>query len=293
MDATTPKYSKDRYEEIVKEFSPFLNDVGYNLDEIPFVPISGFEGDNIIERSTNLDWYKGPTLLEALDQIKEPKRLLDKPLRLPLQDVYKIGGIGTVPVGRVETGVLKPGMAVTFAPTGLKTLVNSMEMHHEKLNEALPGDIVGFNVQQGSAKDLQRGYVASNSKHDPATEAAKFTSRVIITNQTGRIQNGYTPILDCHTSHVAVKFAKLVTKFDRFSGLEIEKEPKFLKNGDAGVVKMIPTKPMVVEDFFTYPPLGRFAVRDMRQTVAVGAIMAVKKKDPHAEGKIAKSALKK
>uniref|UniRef100_A0A0D3FEJ1 Elongation factor 1-alpha n=6 Tax=cellular organisms TaxID=131567 RepID=A0A0D3FEJ1_9ORYZ len=292
MDATTPKYSKARYDEIVKEVSSYLKKVGYNPDKIPFVPISGFEGDNMIERSTNLDWYKGPTLLEALDQINEPKRPSDKPLRLPLQDVYKIGGIGTVPVGRVETGVLKPGMVVTFGPSGLTTEVKSVEMHHEALQEALPGDNVGFNVKNVAVKDLKRGYVASNSKDDPAKEAASFTSQVIIMNHPGQIGNGYAPVLDCHTSHIAVKFAELVTKIDRRSGKELEKEPKFLKNGDAGMVKMIPTKPMVVETFSEYPPLGRFAVRDMRQTVAVGVIKNVEKKDPTG-AKVTKAAAKK
>ncbi|KAI3878396.1 hypothetical protein MKW98_001811 [Papaver atlanticum] len=248
MDATTPKYSKARYDEIVKEVSSYLKNVGYNPDKIAFVPISRFEWDNMIERSTNLDRYKGPTLLEALDNISEPKRPSDKPLRLPLQDVYKIGGFGTVPVGRVETGFIKPGMV-------------SVEMHHEALQEALPGDNVGFNVKNVSVKDIKRGFVASNSKDDPAREAAKFTSQVIIMNHPGQIGNGYAPALDCHTSHIAVKR----------SGKELEKEPKFLKNGDAGIVKMLPTKPMVVETFTQYPPLGRFAVRDMRQTVAVGA----------------------
>ncbi|MBA0750693.1 hypothetical protein Gogos_002090 [Gossypium gossypioides] len=261
MDATTPKYSKARYDEIVKEVSSYLKKVGYNPEKIPFVPISGFEGDNMIERSTNLDWYKGPTLLEALDQINEPKRPSDKPLRLPLQDVYKIG-------------------------------VKSVEMHHESLTEALPGDNVGFNVKNVAVKDLKRGYVASNSKDDPAKEAANFTSQVIIMNHPGQIGNGYAPVLDCHTSHIAVKFAELVTKIDRRSGKELEKEPKFLKNGDAGFVKMIPTKPMVVETFSEYPPLGRFAVRDMRQTVAVGVIKSVEKKDPSG-AKVTKSAAKK
>ncbi|KAJ4841032.1 hypothetical protein Tsubulata_030991 [Turnera subulata] len=292
MDATTPKYSKARYDEIVKEVSSYLKKVGYNPDKIPFVPISGFEGDNMIERSTNLDWYKGPTLLEALDLINEPKRPSDKPLRLPLQDVYKIGGIGTVPVGRVETGILKPGMVVTFGPSGLTTEVKSVEMHHEALQEALPGDNVGFNVKNVAVKDLKRGYVASNSKDDPAKEAANFTSQVIIMNHPGQIGNGYAPVLDCHTSHIAVKFAELLTKIDRRSGKELEKEPKFLKNGDAGMVKMIPTKPMVVETFSEYPPLGRFAVRDMRQTVAVGVIKSVEKKDPSG-AKVTKSAAKK
>ena len=292
MDATTPKYSKSRYEEIVKEVSSYLKKVGYNPDKIAFVPISGFEGDNMIERSTNLDWYKGPTLLEALDQINEPKRPSDKPLRLPLQDVYKIGGIGTVPVGRVETGVIKPGMVVTFGPSGLTTEVKSVEMHHEALTEALPGDNVGFNVKNVAVKDLKRGYVASNSKDDPAKGAASFTSQVIIMNHPGQIGNGYAPVLDCHTSHIAVKFGEILTKIDRRSGKELEKEPKFLKNGYAGMVKMLPTKPMVVETFAEYPPLGRFAVRDMRQTVAVGVIKSVDKKDPTG-AKVTKAAVKK
>ncbi|GFQ05770.1 elongation factor 1-alpha [Phtheirospermum japonicum] len=272
MDATTPKYSKSRYDEIVKEVSSYLKKVGYNPDKISF--------------------YKGPTLLEALDMISEPKRPSDKPLRLPLQEVYKIGGIGTVPVGRVETGIIKPGMLVTFAPTGLTTEVKSVEMHHEALQEALPGDNVGFNVKNVAVKDLKRGYVASNSKDDPAKEAASFTSQVIIMNHPGQIGQGYAPVLDCHTSHIAVKFAELVTKIDRRSGKELEKEPKFLKNGDAGMVKMVPTKPMVVETFAEYPPLGRFAVRDMRQTVAVGVIKSVEKKDPSG-AKVTKAAAKK
>ncbi|KEH38842.1 GTP-binding elongation factor Tu family protein [Medicago truncatula] len=281
MDAITPKYSKDRYELIVKGISPALMRIGYNTDKIPFVPISGYKGDNIIERSTNLDWYEGPTLLEALDQIDEPKRPSGKPLRLPLQHVYKIGGVGTVPVGRVETGVLKPGMVLTFAPTGLQSGVKSVQMHHENISEALPGDIVGLHLtnKKLSDKNLRRGYVASDSKYEPAMEAAKFTSRVIVFNHPSKITKGYTPVLDCHASHTAVKFAKLVTMFDRESGVELEKKPMSLKNGDAAVVKMIPMKPMVVEGINEYPSLGRFAVRDMRQTVAVGIIMVSLLKD--------------
>ncbi|KAM3379638.1 hypothetical protein P3S68_012052 [Capsicum galapagoense] len=219
MDDTTLKYSKARYDELVKEVSSYLKKV--------------------------------PALLEALDHINETKRPSDKPLRLlPLQDVYKIGGgIETVPVGRV----IKPGMVVTFGPPALTTEVKSVEMYHEALQEALPGDHVGFNVKNVGTRGL-------------------------LVNHPGQIGNGYAPVLNCHTSHIAVKFAEILTKIDRRSG---KKEPKFLKNGDAGMVKMIPTKPMVVETFAEYPPLGRFAVRDMRQTVAVGVVENVDKKGPN------------
>jgi elongation factor 1-alpha len=278
MDDKSVNWGQARYEEIKKEVSSYIKKIGYNPDKVPFVPISGWHGDNMLERSTNLPWYKGPTLLEALDTIEPPKRPIDKPLRIPLQDVYKIGGIGTVPVGRVETGVLKPGVIVTFAPANVTTEVKSVEMHHVALTEAVPGDNVGFNVKNVSVKDIRRGNVAGDSKNDPPIESADFTAQVIILNHPGQIHNGYTPVLDCHTAHIACKFAEIQTKVDRRSGKELEKEPKNIKSGDAAIVKLVPSKPMCVESFTDYPPLGRFAVRDMRQTVAVGVIKEVTKR---------------
>ncbi|ONH79666.1 Elongation factor 1-alpha [Saccharomyces cerevisiae] len=235
---------------------------------VPFVPISGWNGDNMIEATTNAPWYKGweketkagvvkgKTLLEAIDAIEQPSRPTDKPLRLPLQDVYKIGGIGTVPVGRVETGVIKPGMVVTFAPAGVTTEVKSVEMHHEQLEQGVPGDNVGFNVKE------------------------RFR----------QISAGYSPVLDCHTAHIACRFDELLEKNDRRSGKKLEDHPKFLKSGDAALVKFVPSKPMCVEAFSEYPPLGRFAVRDMRQTVAVGVIKSVDKTEKAA--KVTKAAQK-
>ena len=275
-------YSESRYTDIKEEVSGYLKKVGYKPAKINFVPISGWVGDNMIDRSTAMAWYKGPILLEALDLVIPPERPTNKPLRLPLQDVYKIGGIGTVPVGRVETGILKPNMVVTFAPIGLSTEVKSVEMHHESLTEAVPGDNVGFNCKNVSVKDIKRGYVASNSADDPAKGCETFVAQVIIMSHPGQIQNGYTPVLDCHTSHIATKFKNIDEKMDRRTGKTLEANPKFVKNGDACMVTMEPSKPMVVESFSDYPPLGRFAVRDMRQTVAVGVIKSVIKKE---EGK--------
>merc|ERR1712005_83445 len=280
MDDKSVNYSKDRFEEIKKEVSGFIKKIGYNPAKVPFVPISGWVGDNMLEKSTNMPWYKGGTLLDALDNIKPPSRPVDKPLRLPLQDVYKIGGIGTVPVGRVETGVLKPAMTVCFAPSGLTTEVKSVEMHHESLAEAVPGDNVGFNCKNVSVKDIKRGYVASNNADDPAKGCESFSAQVIVMSHPGQIQNGYCPVLDCHTSHIATKFKNIDEKMDRRTGKVVETNPKFVKSGDACMVTMEPSKPMVVESFSDYPPLGRFAVRDMRQTVAVGVIQSVTKKEP-------------
>jgi elongation factor 1-alpha len=288
MDEKTVSWAQSRFEEIQKEVSEYLKKVGYNPAKILFVPISGWHGDNMLEKSPNLGWYKGPTLLEALDSITPPKRPLDKPLRLPLQDVYKIGGIGTVPVGRVETGVLKPGMTVYFAPSNVTTEVKSVEMHHEAVQEAIPGDNVGFNVKNVAVKDIRRGNVCGDSKNDPPKEAASFYAQVIILNHPGQIGAGYCPVLDCHTAHIACKFADLKEKVDRRTGTVLEQEPKFVKSGDCAMITLTPNKPMCVEAFSDYPPLGRFAVRDMKQTVAVGVIKSVEKKAPGKEGAAAK-----
>ena len=303
MDSTEPPYSEKRFDEIQKEVSGYLKKIGYNPKAVAFVPISGWHGDNMLEPSEKMSWAKGwnverkegnasgKTLFEALDSILPPKRPTDKPLRIPLQDVYKIGGIGTVPVGRVETGILKPGCVCTFAPVNITTEVKSVEMHHESLTEAMPGDNVGFNVKNVSVKEIKRGMVAGDSKNDPPKGVENFTAQVIILNHPGEIHAGYSPVLDCHTAHIACKFTEFKEKIDRRSGKKLEDKPKMVKSGDAAIAVLLPSKPMVVESFVDYPPLGRFAVRDMKQTVAVGVIKSVIKKEA-SSGKVTKAAAK-
>jgi len=287
MDACD--YKEDRYEEIKKEIGLHLKRVGFQEKNLTFVPYSGFKGDNLIEKSSNLPWYTGPTLLEALDNITPPERPHSKPLRLPLQDVYKITGVGTVPVGRVETGIIKSGMLVSFAPANITTECKSVEMHHTTLEEAGPGDNVGFNVKGISVKDVRRGNVVGDSKNDPPKEAVSFNAQVIVMNHPNQIMAGYCPVLDCHTSHIACKFEKLIAKVDRRNAKELPGEPKEIKNQEACIVQLVPQKPMVVETFQEYSPLGRFAVRDMKRTVAVGIIKTVEKK-VEGKGKTTKAA---
>jgi len=286
MDAKGADYKEERYNEIVSEVKAYLKQVGYKVETVPFIPISGWNGDNMLEKSPNMAWYKGQYLLEALDAIKPPKRPVLKPLRLPLQDVYKISGIGTVPVGRVETGVIKPNMTVEFGPHGVTTEVKSVEMHHEQVAEAIPGDNVGFNVKGLSVQDIKRGYVASDAKNTPAADTEWFKAQVIVMNHPGQIMNGYAPVLDCHTCHIACKFAEIENKMDKRTGKVTEEFPKSIKSGDAAIVRMTPSKPMVIEAFSEFPPLGRFAVRDMKQTVAVGVVKeTLKKEKKGAKGK--------
>lgn len=279
MDHPSTNYSEKRYTEIKKEATNFLKSAGYKPKTIPFVPVSGFTGENLIEKSDKLKWYKGKTLIATLDDLEPPKRPTELPLRLPINDVFKISGVGTVPVGRVETGVIKPGMMIMFAPAMLSSECKTVEMHHEQLESAGPGDNVGFNIRGIPVNQLKRGNVASDLKNKPAAGVESFQAQVIVMNHPGGIQAGYSPVLDCHTAHVACRFDKLMTKIDKRTGKVTEENPAKLANGEAAMVEFIPTKPMCVESYKEFPPLGRFAVRDMKQTVAVGVIKKTVRKE--------------
>lgn len=275
MDAVN--YSQEKFEETKKLVENLLKIVGYR-GEVPFIPISGLKGDNIKERSKNMPWWQGPTLLEALNALKEPEKPVNLPLRIPIQDVYSITGIGTVPVGRVETGVLKVGDKVIFNPSGASGEVKSIEMHHEPMQEALPGDNIGFNVRGVGKDDITRGDVCGHT-NNPPTVAKEFTAQIIVLNHPTAITVGYTPVFHAHTAQIACKFVELISKLDPKTGNIIEKNPTFLKTGEAGVVRIQPTRPMVIESYKEIPQLGRFAIRDMGQTVAAGMVVNVVKKE--------------
>lgn len=275
MDATEPPWSEARYKEVVAVLSKFMKGLGYKVDAIPFIPVSGWTGDNLIEKSQNMPWYKGPTLVEALDNVKEPAKPVDKPLRIPIQEVYSISGVGTVPVGRVETGKLKVGDKIVFMPPGKVGEVRSIEMHHERLDEALPGDNIGFNVRGVSKEDIRRGDVAGHVTNPP-TVVDEFVARIFIVWHPTAIAVGYTPVIHAHTASVAARIVEIIGRLDPRTGQIAEKNPQFLKVGDSAIVRFKPIKPMVVEKFSEFPQLGRFAMRDMGKTVGIGVVMDLK-----------------
>lgn len=277
MDATKPEYDEKRYNDVKDQVSSLLKSVGFKVDDIPFIPVSAFKGDNATKASDKLGWYKGPTILESLDMIEQPAKPTELPLRLPIQDVYTITGIGTVPVGRIETGILLPDMKISMQPADKTGEVKSIEMHHETIPKAEPGDNVGFNVRGLARTDVRRGDVAGPADNPP-TVAKSFTARIMVLNHPSVITKGYTPVFHCHTAQVACTFEELSAKLDPKSGETVEENPEFLKTGDAAIVKIRPTKPMVIEKTSDFPQLGRFAIRDMGQTVAAGMCIDVEKK---------------
>ena len=276
MDATKPPFAEARFNELKAELTTLLRGVGYKVDQIPFIPISSYKGENIAKPSKQMAWYKGPNLVEALNNLKVPPKPTNLALRLPVQDVYSITGAGTVPVGRVETGVLKVGMKVHFMPADKVGEVKSIEMHHEQIPQAEPGDNVGFNVRGIDKKDIRRGDVVGPTD-SPPTVAKSFTAQIIVLNHPSVITAGYTPVFHAHTAQVACTFEEIIAALDPKTGAPKPEKPDFLKTGDAARVKIRPTKPLVIEAFKAFPQMGRFAVRDMGQTVAAGQVIDVEK----------------
>lgn len=278
MDAESVAYSQARFEAVERDVRTYLEQVGFDPSAVVAVPVSGWCGDNLVDRSAhNMPWYTGPTLLEAFDTFKVPRRAVDKPLRVTIQGSYKISGVGTVVAGRVETGVLTPGMIVAFAPSGVTGVVGSIERFHEAVPEALPGDSIGFTLRGVSHRDVRRGHVASDAKLDPAKKVRTFTAQLVILNAKSEIHREYSPIVHCHSVMGPCQIVDITEKLDRLTGDVIEKNPHSVKTGDACTVVLEPMRPMVVEAFRRYPALGRFAVRDMGTTIAVGVIKSVEK----------------
>ena len=267
-------YDEAKFNELKDEVSALIKTVGFNPANVPFIPVSAFEGDNIKDASPNTSWYKGDTLMQALDNLAAPEKPVSLPLRIPIQDVYSITGVGTVPVGRVETGVMKKGENVIFEPAGASGEVKSIEMHHETFETAEPGDNIGFNVRGVGKNDIRRGDVAGHVDDAPAV-AKEFDAQIVVLQHPGVITVGYTPVFHCHTSQVACTFLELTAKLDPATGQVAEENPDFLKTGNAAFVKVKPTKPMVIENAKKIPQMGRFAIRDMGQTVAAGLCIDV------------------
>jgi len=277
IDDTKPAYDKARFDIVKDEVTKLAKSVGYKDEQLQIIPVSAFVGDNIKEKG-KIDWWSGDTILKAIDNFSIPEKPTDLPLRWPVQDVYTIKGVGTVPVGKIETGIMKPGQQLIFKPSmkpgGATGECKTIEMHHEQLSQALPGDNVGVNMRGIAKNEIRRGDVAGPT-NDPPTVAKSFTAQIMVLNHPSVITKGYTPVFHCYTAQVACRFEEIQKKLDPKTGTVKEENPDFIKTGDAAIVKIIPTRPMVIESSKKIPQLGRFAIRDMGQTVAAGICLDV------------------
>jgi len=274
FDDPLVEWSPTIYKTCKAEVEKLLKTLGFKLEKIPIIPVSGWTGDNLIKLSERMRWYKGPTLYEALDLMEVPSKPIDKPLRIPVQDVYTITGVGTVPVGRVETGVLKEGDVVMIAPSMKKCEVRSIEMHHKRIPKAEPGDNIGMNLKGVAREEVRRGYVIANPEAPPPV-AREFIAQIVVIYHPTTISAGYTPVLHVHTATVATRIKEIMAKLDPRTGQVVEEHPKSLKTGDAAIVRMEPLKPLVIEPHSKVPQLGRFALRDMGMTIAAGIVKEI------------------
>jgi len=277
MDDNIVGWKESRFNEVKVEVEKLLKAVGYDLKKVNFIPVSGWIGDNLIKKSEHMPWYKGPTLYEVLNMFEPPPKPLDKPLRIPIQDVYSITGVGTVPVGRVETGRMKVAETILIMPGNVTAEVKSIETHHTQMPEAVAGDNIGFNLRGVARQDIKRGDVIG-SVRDPPTVAKEFLAQIIVVFHPTAIAAGYTPVLHAHTSQVAATITELVAKIDPRTGQPTEEKPKFLKTGDSALVKIQPLRPLCIEPFKEFPELGRFALRDMGTTIAAGVVREITQK---------------
>tara|TARA_B100001179_G_scaffold132110_1_gene94806 strand:- start:1639 stop:2934 length:1296 start_codon:yes stop_codon:yes gene_type:complete len=267
-------YKEDAYKAVVEKGRELVKQCGYKPDNVPFIPVSGWKGDNLVKKSENLSWYSGKTLLEAFDDFTVPEKPTGKPLRLPVQDVYSITGVGTVPVGRVETGSMKPNDKIIVMPSGATGEIKSIETHHQEMPSAQAGDNIGFNLRGIEKKDIKRGDVLG-TPDNPPTVAAEFKAQIIVIHHPTALAPGYTPVMHCHTAQVAATITAFESKIDPATGGTSEENPKFLKVGDAAIVTIKPVRPTCIETFKEFPEMGRFALRDMGATIAAGVVKEI------------------
>jgi len=277
----TVNFAEDKFNKVKDDVSAILKMAGYKIEDVHFIAGSGFYGENITKKSAKMPWYKGPTVLEQIDLFPAPEKPTNLPLRMPIQDVFEITGIGTVPVGKIETGIMKIGQKVIILPgrsgNGIPGEIRSMEAHHEQLTEAEAGDNIGVNIRGVGKKDMARGDVICDAAK-PAKIVEEFIAQVAVINHPTVIAKGYTPVFHVHTAQVPCQFIELISKLDPRTGQVAQENPDFLKNGDVAIVKLRPVGNLVLETAEENPHMARFAIRDAGATVAAGVCKSLVEK---------------
>jgi len=277
MDAV--EYNEDKFNKVKEDVDKLLTQVG--IKPAAYIACSGLMGDNVVKKSDKMAWYKGPTILEQFDLFPAPELPTNLPMRMPVQDVYEITGIGTVPVGKVETGIMKIGQKVKVLPgrtgKGIDGEVKTIEAHHEQLPSADAGDNVGINIRGIGKKDIARGDVICEAAN-PIPIVEEFVAQIAVINHPTVLAKGYTPVFHIHTAQVPCQFTELIAQINPQTGEVIKENPDFLKNGDVAKVRIKPQGNLCLETQKDNPFTSRFAVRDAGATVAAGVCIEITKK---------------
>eukprot|EP00041_Stephanoeca_diplocostata_P018149 m.378514 g.378514 ORF g.378514 m.378514 type:complete len:461 (-) comp20932_c0_seq1:380-1762(-) len=289
MDITSPPWSQERFEDVKTKVSALLKNCGVNPKSVPFIPISAWRGENLSKEPEKLPWFQGwmaeyksgpktgTSLLSAIDTFGVDARPTDKPLRIPIQHVYNVDGVGMVAAGCVATGKLTADSTVTLAPTNsgaAKVDLTSIESHHRSIKVAEAGEYVGFNVK-ASAGEVCAGMVCGDANDDAPKECESFSAQVMVVNGQVSFRSGFSAILDCHTAHVPCTVS-VDAKMDR-KGNITETCPSQIRKGESGMITVLPLQPICVEENSAFPGLGRFGLRSGNKIVAFGAVKAVKR----------------
>lgn len=279
MDAV--EYKEDRFNKVKEDVSNLLKGVGINPEETTFIACSGLKGDNVVKKSENMDWYKGPTIMEQFDTFPEPQQPTDLPMRMPVQDVYEITGIGTVPVGKIVTGVMKVGSKMKVLPgrtgEGIEGELKTIEMHHETIPQADAGDNVGINIRGVGKKDIARGDVICDAAN-PVPVVDEFVATITVINHPSVLAQGYTPVFHVHTAQVPCQITEIIAQLNPATGEVIKENPEYLKNGESAKVRIKPQGNLCIEASNDNPSMARFSIRDAGQTVAAGMCTEIVKK---------------
>jgi len=303
MDCDTAGYKKDRYDEIAAEMSSMLVKVGWKKEFIekntPLLPISGWMGDNLLKKSTNMTWWSGvdvivgkdekihiDTLYDALDKMcRVPDRPISAPMRMPISGIYKIKGVGDVLAGRVEQGVVKPGEEVLFMPTHTGSnpcggKVFTVEMHHTRHECANPGDNVGLNIKGLDKNNMPRsGDVMIYKKDTTLGQTKEFDAQIQVLDIPNEIKVGYSPIGFVRCGRSACRISALKWKMGKETGGKKMDDPHALKSNEMAQCSFQPQQPLVCDTFKNCEGLSRVAFMDGNGVVMLGKVVTCERKE--------------
>lgn len=283
MDDPSVEWAKERFDEIEKKMVPFLKSCGYNIKkDVLFLPISGLLGYNMKERmpKTVCSWWDGPCFFEALDKIETPTRDPMAPFRMPLIDKFK--DMGTVVMGKIESGTVRRGDSLILMPNKARVKVVTILRDADEVRTAKPGENLRIRLSGVEEEDILPGFVLSSIER-PISSVVEFDAQLQILellDHKAIFTAGYKAVLHIHSVVEECEVTELLQQIDPKTKKPIKKKLLFVKGGAIVVVRIQVNDIICVERFEDFPQLGRFTLRDEGKTVAIGKVVHLRRTNP-------------